>query len=48
VRGFLGATDRSDAVRDARLLSLVAIGTRGDARNLDQALDRLTDRAQQK
>jgi hypothetical protein len=45
VRGFLAACERSDAARDARLLSLVAIGTRGDARNLDQALDRLTDRA---
>ena len=46
VRGFLAACERSDAARDARLLSLVAIGTRSDARNLDQALDRLTDLAQ--
>jgi hypothetical protein len=45
VRGFVAATARSDAARDARLLSLVAIGTRGDARQLDQTLDRLTDRA---
>nr|WP_236589908.1 hypothetical protein [Ramlibacter aurantiacus] len=45
-RGFLAACERSDAARDARLLSLLAIGTRGEARNLDQALDRLADRAQ--
>ena len=31
---------------DARLLSLIAIGTRGDAKNLDQTLERLTERAQ--
>jgi len=45
VRGFVAATARSDAARDARLLSLVAIGTRGDARHLDQTLDRLQDHA---
>lgn len=45
-RGFLAACERSDAARDARLLSLLAIGTRGEPRNLDQALDRLADRAQ--
>jgi len=46
VRGFVDATVRQDAARDARLLSLIAIGTCGDARNLDQTLDRLTDRAE--
>jgi hypothetical protein len=45
VRGFVGATARSDAARDARLLSLIAMGTRGDARQLDQTLDRLQDHA---
>ena len=35
----------TDAARDARLLSVIAIGTRGDARHLDQTLDRLTDKA---
>ena len=45
VRGFVAATARSDAARDARLLSLIAIGTRGDGRHLDQTLDRLTDHA---
>ena len=46
LRGFLGATNRQDAAMDARLLSLIALGTRGDAKNLDQTLDRLTDRSQ--
>ena len=40
----MDATNRQDAANDARLLSLIAIGTRGDAKNLDQTLDRLTDR----
>ncbi len=42
VRGFVTATTRSDAARDARLLSLIAIGSRGDARHLDQTFDRLS------
>jgi len=46
VRAFLGAIQRSDAARDARLLSVIAIGTRGDGAHLDQTLDRLTDTAQ--
>ena len=33
------------AARDARLLSLIALGTRGDARHLDQTLDRLSSHA---
>ena len=45
VRGFMDAMARQEAAQDARLLSLIAIGTRGDSRNLDQTLDRLTDRA---
>ena len=40
------ATNRQDAANDARLLSLIAIGTRGDVRCLDQTLDRLTERSQ--
>ena len=44
LHGFMEATNRQDAAKDARLLSLIAIGTRGDVRNLDQTLDRLTDR----
>jgi len=45
LRGFVAATVREDAARDARLLSLIAIGARGDARRLDQTLDRLTNQA---
>ena len=45
VRAFMAATHRGDAARDARLLSLVAIGSRADARHLDQTLDRLIDHA---
>ncbi|AGH85783.1 hypothetical protein ACI2S5_02690 [Ralstonia nicotianae] len=45
VRGFLDAAVRADAARDARLLSLIAIGSRGDARNLERTLDQLTDKA---
>ena len=33
------------AARDARLLSLIALGTRGDARHLDKTLDRLSSHA---
>ena len=46
VRAFVAAAERSDAARDARLLSLIAIGARGDARQVDQTFDRLIDRAQ--
>lgn len=37
---------RLDASMDARLLSLIAVGSRGDSKNLDHILDRLTDQAQ--
>lgn len=46
MRGFLDASTRLDASMDARLLSLIAVGSRGDAKNVDQTLDRLTDQAQ--
>ena len=45
VRGFSAASVRADAIRDANLLSLIAIGARGDSRHLDQTLDRLQDHA---
>jgi hypothetical protein len=45
LRGFMASTIRTDAARDARLLSLLAIGTRGDPRQLDKTLDRLNDQA---
>lgn len=41
----MAATARSDAARDARWLSLIAIGSRGDARHLDQTLDQLISHA---
>ena len=41
----MAATARIDAARDARLLSLIAIGARGDSRHLDQTLDRLQNHA---
>ena len=43
VRGFLAATLRAEAAREARILSLIAVGTRGDVRQLDRNLDRLND-----
>ena len=46
MRGFLDASIRLDASHDARLLSLIAVGSRGDAKNLDQTLDRLVDQSQ--
>jgi hypothetical protein len=45
VRGFTAAIARAQAAADARALSLLAIGTRGEARQLDQTLDRLTEAA---
>ena len=45
VRGFASAINRLDAAREAQLLSLIAIGSRGDSKNLDQTLDRLTTTA---
>jgi hypothetical protein len=46
VQAFIEATARIDVERDAQLLSLIAIGTRGDGRQLDKTLDRLTEQAQ--
>jgi hypothetical protein len=45
VRGFLDATARAESAQDARLLSLIAIGSRGDTRHLDRTLERLSERA---
>lgn len=45
VRGFLAACSRSEAARDARWLSLLAIGTRGQAEQVDATVQRLTDHA---
>jgi hypothetical protein len=45
LKGFSAASVRVDSARDAQLLSLIAIGSRGDSKNLDQTLDRLTSAA---
>ncbi|PAT41980.1 hypothetical protein EII18_00315 [Comamonadaceae bacterium OH3737_COT-264] len=45
LRGFVAVTTRQDAARDARLLSLIAIGVRSQAGHLDQTLDRLNAHA---
>ena len=42
LKGFAAASARLDSARDAQLLSLIAIGSRGDSKNLDQTLERLT------
>jgi hypothetical protein len=42
LKGFAAASVRLDSARDAQLLSLIAIGSRGDSKNLDQTLERLT------
>lgn len=42
VKGFALAIDRLEGARDAQLLSLIAVGSRGDAKNLDQTLERLS------
>jgi hypothetical protein len=46
-RSFLDAINRQESASDARLLSLIAVASRGDAKNLDQTLDRLIDHANQ-
>ena len=45
LQGFLHAINRQDGAHDARLLSLIAVGSRGDAKNIDQTLDRLTEQS---
>ena len=45
MRGFSEAINRQEAASDARLLSLIAVGARGDAKNLDQTMDRLAEHA---
>ena len=42
LKGFAAASARLDSERDAQLLSLIAIGSRGDSKNLDQTLERLS------
>ena len=45
MRGFSDAINRQEAASDARLLSLIVVASRGDAKDLDQTLDRLTEHA---
>jgi hypothetical protein len=47
VRGFLAACVQREAAADARLLSLIVLGSRGDARELEKTLDRLIDQGAQ-
>jgi hypothetical protein len=47
VRGFLAACVQREAAADARLLSLIVLGSRGDARELEKTLDRLIDQSAQ-
>ena len=41
LQGFSAAAARREALRDAQLLSLIAIGSRADAKHLDKTLQRL-------
>ena len=41
VRGFLAAIERREAEADARLLALIAIGTRSELKHLERTLERL-------
>lgn len=41
LQGFSAAAARREALRDAQLLSLIAIGSRADAQHLDKTLQRL-------
>jgi hypothetical protein len=47
MRGFLAACARREAAADARLISLIVLGSRGDARELEKTLDRLIDQSAQ-
>jgi hypothetical protein len=46
MRGFLQAVVRQEAAMDARLLSLIAIGSRGESNTLEKSLERLQDQSQ--
>lgn len=41
LQGFSAAAAHCQALRDAQLLSLIAIGSRADAQHLDKTLQRL-------
>ncbi len=41
MRGFLRAIDRAEGARELRLLNLVLLGTRGEARAIERREDTL-------
>lgn len=45
LRGFLQAIDRAEASRELRLLNLVLLGTRGEAKAVERLEDRLRKHA---
>jgi hypothetical protein len=46
MRGFLRAVDRAEAMREMRLLNLVLLGTRGEARAIERFEDTLRKQAE--
>jgi len=48
VRGLLAAVERREADIEARLLSLIAIGTRSEPKHLERTFDRLTSETQRR
>jgi hypothetical protein len=47
VQGFVAASVRLEAARDAQLLSLIAVGNRADAQHLSTTLEQLNAHARQ-
>lgn len=45
MRGFLRAVDRAEATRELRLLNLVLLGTRGEAKAVERIEDALRKQA---
>ncbi|MBK6559876.1 MAG: hypothetical protein IPG16_22680 [Comamonadaceae bacterium] len=45
LRGFLRAIDRAEATRELRLLNLVLLGTRGEAKAIERLEDTLRKQA---
>ncbi len=45
LRGFLRAIDRAEATRELRLLNLLLLGTRGEAKSVERLEDTLRKQA---
>jgi hypothetical protein len=45
MRGFVRAIDRAEATRELRLLNLVLLGTRGEAKSIERLEDALRKQA---